>query len=38
LRAGYVFDEVLIRRYIPRREYEEWIAGGNQRSAHGDQP
>jgi hypothetical protein len=36
LRAGYVFDEVLIRRYIPRREYEEWVAGGNQRSTSGD--
>jgi hypothetical protein len=36
LRAGSVFDEVLIRRYIPRCEYEEWAAG-HQRSTTGDQ-
>jgi hypothetical protein len=27
LRAGYVFDEVLIRKHVPRREYEEWVSG-----------
>jgi hypothetical protein len=29
-----VFDEVLIRRYIPRCEYEE-LAAGHQRSTTG---